>query len=259
MQQNPNIRFQVAQVNEFLKEIYSESRLISDILRDGGVDDDSLGKLKQERLEPFYARLLYHWYEWIAVETTSRGAYILFRQRGLDGQSCSGMADIGGQLRVSPEGIRQIEAKTLRRIRSSRSTRILEKLAVMAAQEVLGNDQLQMPKLAELALAECEASAIEATVPGGAIDNAEAAILAVVHEMPAKLTRIGVAKHLVGSLSRRSEVLRTHHMYGMCRMYRRSSIVAIVDRMIESGKLRLSGSRLVPPAAGSQQGTSGLK
>jgi ATP-dependent DNA helicase RecQ len=64
------------------------------------------------------------------------------------------------------------------------------------------------------------------------------AILDCVRSLPAQLPRSGVAKLLVGSLSRRVEAYRSHPLYNVLKGESRSRVIERVDKLLENGQLQ---------------------
>ena len=89
----------------------------TDLLHEAGPEAETIQKLKKDQNSAFYARLIYHWYEWAAAELSVRSAYIFVRRFGLDGQPPARLAAIGQELGISRERVRQLETKILQRLR----------------------------------------------------------------------------------------------------------------------------------------------
>ncbi|MBO9369449.1 MAG: RecQ family ATP-dependent DNA helicase, partial [Chloroflexi bacterium] len=64
------------------------------------------------------------------------------------------------------------------------------------------------------------------------------AILDCVKSLPAQLPRSGVAKLLVGSLSRRVEAYQSHPLYNVLEGESRSRVIERVDKLLENGQLQ---------------------
>ena len=249
----PDLRLQAEQINTFLQALYCGPRRVSDLLLASGLEAETIQKLKQAQMAPFYARLIFHWYEWAAAELSVRSAYILVRRFGLDGQPPARLAAIGQELEISRERARQLETKILQRLRSPRCLRLLEKLAVMAAREVLGQDQLQLVRPAADAADDFPVPA-RAVIPSGVLPDLETAILAVVREWPAKLHRSKIAKVLMGSPAVRVEQLRAHPLFGRYHEYQRKSITDVIERLIAAGRLELRDGRVAAVSMPDQAG-----
>jgi len=125
-------------INRLLEDIYGHPRRLSDILRDAGLGEDKIARLRREHLDAFLARLLRRWRSWMAEILPSRRDDIVIRRYGLNGSPRPSLAHLGHEYGISRERVRQLEKSALKRLRYPARRRRLERIAVETAREIFG-------------------------------------------------------------------------------------------------------------------------
>lgn len=124
-------------INELLEAIFRRPRLLSEILRDGGLDEVAVGDIRQRHLAAFLRSVVKGWETEFTRSLPGPRWYVLFRRFSLDGEPAPTLADIGLELNLSGERVRQLEKSTISRMRSRTRKELLERTVVRVAQHCL--------------------------------------------------------------------------------------------------------------------------
>jgi len=125
-------------INRLLKDVYGHPRRLSDILRDAGLSEDEITRLRSDHLDTYLAGLLQRWRSWMAQVLPSRRDDIIIRRYKLSGSPQPSLADLGDEYGISRERVRQLEKDALKRLRHPERRRRLERIALETAKEILG-------------------------------------------------------------------------------------------------------------------------
>lgn len=125
-------------INELLETIYGEPRLVSDILRAKGIEEERIQLIKRHHLEEYLDKFVYGLSEVLDLPIWDRLLEIIRYRYGIaEGEKMSLQA-IGDIYGLSRERIRQLQNKAIRIMKNSRRKRSLENMTVNVAKEVLG-------------------------------------------------------------------------------------------------------------------------
>jgi hypothetical protein len=127
-------------INGLLEAIYRRPRLLSEIMLDGGLDEIAVDSIRQRRLVPFLRSVVQAWELDFSRSLQGPRWYILARRFSLDGEPALTLADIGLELSLSGERVRQLEKSAVSRLRSRKRSERLEGLVVCAARRCLEED-----------------------------------------------------------------------------------------------------------------------
>ena len=70
--QSPEILACLQSINRFLEDIYGHPRRLSDVLRDAGMGEDEIMRLRSDHLDAYLGGLLRRWRSWMAEILPSR-------------------------------------------------------------------------------------------------------------------------------------------------------------------------------------------
>jgi DNA-directed RNA polymerase sigma subunit (sigma70/sigma32) len=127
----------LTQINVFLGDLYGAPRRLSDILRDQGVRDEDIARLRRDHLDAYLVEFLRRCMSWMAEKLPERRSEILARCYGLDGNPKSTLTSLAGKYGISRERVRQLRQSALRRMQHRKRRQELKQLAVEAAQSLL--------------------------------------------------------------------------------------------------------------------------
>ena len=162
----PETRTRLDGINRLLEDIYGHPRRLSDVLRDAGMGEDEIARLRSDHLDAYLGRLLGRWRTWMAEVLPSRrddipstgSGHRIVRHYGLKGPPRPTLADPSGraprlssaksswrslsnEYGISRERVRQLEKDALKRLRHPARRRRLERIALETAKELLsGSD-----------------------------------------------------------------------------------------------------------------------
>jgi len=134
----PETQTRLQSINRFLEDIYGHPRRLSDILRDAGMGEDEITRLRRDHLDAHLAGLLRRWRSWMAETLPSRRDDIIIRRYGLNGRPQPTLADLGDEYGISRQRVYQLETSALGRLRLPSRRRRLEHMALEVAEEILG-------------------------------------------------------------------------------------------------------------------------
>ncbi len=134
---NPETQTRLKSINRLLEDIYGHPRRLSDILRDAGMGEDEITRLRRDHLDAYLATLLRRWRSWIAETLPSRRDDVIVRRYGLNGASQPTLADLD-EYGISRQRVHQLETSALGRLRLPSRRRRLEHMALEVAGEILG-------------------------------------------------------------------------------------------------------------------------
>ncbi len=121
-------------INGLLEAVYKGPRLLSEILRDSGLDEVAIGDIRQRHLATFLRGVVKGWETEFTRSLPGPRWYILFRRFSLDGEPAPTLADCGLELNLSGERVRQLEKSAISRMRSRTRKELLENTVVRVAQ-----------------------------------------------------------------------------------------------------------------------------
>jgi len=127
----------LAQVSVFLEHLYGAPRRLSDILRDQGVRDEDIARLRRDYLDAYLVEFLRRYTSWMAERLPERRYEILARCYGLDGDPKSTLTSLGEKHGISRERVRQLRESALKRMKHRKRRQELEQLALEVAQSLL--------------------------------------------------------------------------------------------------------------------------
>jgi DNA-directed RNA polymerase sigma subunit (sigma70/sigma32) len=134
----PETRKRLDGINRLLEDVFKEPRLLSDMLRDAGLSEEEIARLRRDHLDAYVAGLLRRWRSWMAEILPSRRDDIVVRRYGLNGPPRPTLADLSDEYGISRERVRQLEKDALKRLRHPARRRRLERIALETAKEILG-------------------------------------------------------------------------------------------------------------------------
>jgi len=137
-----NVRVFLDHLNAFLADAYSEPRRVSDLLHAAGLSDQDIEHLRRNSMESFLQGVRRSWSHWLETTLVPRYGWILVHRYGLDGQPPATLADLGHELGISRERVRQLEEGAMRRLRRKGRLRELEQCTAAIAREVLTHDSI---------------------------------------------------------------------------------------------------------------------
>lgn len=127
-------------INELLETVYGEPRLISDILRAKGIEEERIQLIKLHHLEEYLDKFVSGLSEALDNPKWDRLLEIIRYRYGIvEGEKMTLQA-IGDIYGLSRERIRQLQNKAIRIMKNSRRKRRLENMVMNVAKEVLGQD-----------------------------------------------------------------------------------------------------------------------
>lgn len=129
----PETRALLTQVNVFLKDLYGAPRRLSDILRDQGVRDEDIARLRRDHLDAYLVEFLRRCTSWMGEKLPKRRSEILARCYGLDGDPKSTLTSLAEKYGVSRERVRQLRQSALRRMKHRKRRQELEQMALATA------------------------------------------------------------------------------------------------------------------------------
>jgi DNA-directed RNA polymerase sigma subunit (sigma70/sigma32) len=127
-------------INEFLETIYGEPRLISDILRAEGIEEERTQLIKRHHLEEYLDKFVDGLSEVLDNPKWGRLLEIVRYRYGIAGGEKMSLQAIGDIYGLSRERIRQLQNKAIRIMKNSKRKAKLENMAMNVAKEVLGQD-----------------------------------------------------------------------------------------------------------------------
>lgn len=127
-------------INELLETIYGEPRLISDILRAKGMEEERIQLMKRYHLEEYLDRFVDGLSEVLDNPKWDRLLEIVRHRYGIAEGEKMTLQAIGNIYGLSRERIRQLQNKAIRIMKNSKRKGRLENMTMKAAQEVLGQD-----------------------------------------------------------------------------------------------------------------------
>ena len=127
----------LTQVNVFLEHLYGVPRRLSEILRDQGVRDEDIARLRRDHLDAYLVEFLRRYTSWMAERLPERRYEILARCYGLDGDPKSTLTSLGEKHGISRERVRQLRESALNRIKHRKRRQELEQMALATAQSFL--------------------------------------------------------------------------------------------------------------------------
>ncbi|MBC8492940.1 MAG: hypothetical protein H8D43_04065 [Chloroflexi bacterium] len=133
----PETQARLQGTNQFLEDIYGHPRRLSDILRDAGMGEDEIARLRRDHLDTYLAGLLQRWRSWMAEILPSRRDNIIIRRYSLNGSPRPSLANLGNEYGISRERVRQLEKSALKRLRYPTRKRKLEHIALATAEDIL--------------------------------------------------------------------------------------------------------------------------
>jgi hypothetical protein len=141
----PNVRIRLDGCNRLLSDIFGEPTRLGGWLAGLGFDLSQRETIKRnclpDLLECFVVAIRGAAASW----EDERLGMILERRLGLDGQQTSTLRDLGTRLGISPERVRQLEVKAIKRLRSKRQRRILDDQIRFAATQCAGRPSGEVP------------------------------------------------------------------------------------------------------------------
>ncbi len=133
----PETQTRLQSINQFLEDIYGRPRRLSHILRDAGMGEDEITRLRRDHLDDYLAELLRRWRSWMAEILPSRRDDIIIRRYSLDGSPRPSLAHLGNGYGISRERVRQLQKDALKRLRHPARKRRLEHIVLEVAEEIL--------------------------------------------------------------------------------------------------------------------------
>lgn len=133
----PETQARLQSINQFLEDIYGHPHWLSDILRDAGMSEDEIIRLRRDHLVAYLIELLQRWRSWMAEILPSRRDDIIIRRYSLNGSPRPTLATLGNEYGISRERVRQLEKSTLKRLRHPARKRRLGHIALATAEEIL--------------------------------------------------------------------------------------------------------------------------
>jgi len=133
----PETRTRLDCINRLLEDVFKKPRRLSEILRDVGMGEDEIIRLRHDHLDAYLAGLLRRWQSWMAEILPSRRDDIIIRRYNLNGPPRPSLADLGNEYGISRECVRQLEKDALKRLRHPARRRRLGHIAVEVAEEIL--------------------------------------------------------------------------------------------------------------------------
>jgi Sigma-70, region 4 len=121
-------------INRFLEAVYHHPRLLSGILREGGLDGSATENIRQCHLRSFLEDVVQGWSTEFSRDLAGPRWYILVRRFSLDGEPPLTLADIGLELGLSRERVRQLQNSAISRLGSRTRKAKLEGIVVRLAQ-----------------------------------------------------------------------------------------------------------------------------
>lgn len=124
-------------VNRLLEDIYGRPLLLSNMLRSSGLSETEIARLRHHHLNRCLAELTQRWDAWMGSILPSRRHYIVVRRYSFNGAPRPTLADLGKELGISRERVRQLQKSAVNRLRSARRRQSLENIALEVARAVL--------------------------------------------------------------------------------------------------------------------------
>jgi hypothetical protein len=127
-------------INELLETIYGEPRLISDILRTKGIEEERIQLIKRHHLEEYLDKFVDGLNEVLDNPKWDRLLGIVRYRYGIAEGDKMTLRAVGNIYGLSRERIRQLQNKAIRIMKNSKRRGRLENMAMSVAKEVLGQD-----------------------------------------------------------------------------------------------------------------------
>lgn len=253
-----DLRRNLEHINAFLQAIGTNHSRISELLSQTGLDNDAINELRHNHLARFLSCLQHRWQEQIIGWLPERHANIVIRRFGLDEHPSSRLIDLGDTWGVSRERIRQLEVAGLRRLRTSKRQKQLLQTIPEIARSILSPSNTQeissdndtRPTITVNSQSEdwLQSAGKELISNPDLLAKMHDVIIACVYDLSDQLSRSGIAKLLVGSLSIRVEQYREYPLYGVFQAYYRYIIMQLIDQLIDNGRLVINDhNRLTIP------------
>jgi hypothetical protein len=128
-------------INRFLRDIYGRTRLLSDILCDGGYSAGEVGQLRGERRNIFLIAVAQRWCAWLRAVLREEQAYVLIRRYALQGRPVPSLRELKDDLILSSVSVSQLQQSGLDELRQRPHRLELERLVCEAAQKALPADE----------------------------------------------------------------------------------------------------------------------
>ena len=125
-------------INQLLQEIYGHPRLLSHILRAGGLNDKQINRLHDHHLSAYLLLVVRGWNAWWKASLPPLCRQILVQRYSLTGQPAPTPKELGAKYGISGQEVRQLQKRSLNSLRIPAHRQKLEKIAVQAARTVLG-------------------------------------------------------------------------------------------------------------------------
>jgi len=132
----PETQTRLQSINRFLEDIYGHPRRLSDILREAGMGEDEITRLRRDHLDAYLTGLSQRWCSWMAEILPSRRGDII-RRYSLNGRPQQTLADLRDEYGVSRQRVQQLKTDALKRLRLPARRRKLERTALEIAEEIL--------------------------------------------------------------------------------------------------------------------------
>jgi hypothetical protein len=121
-------------INKFLEAVYHQPRLLSEILREGGLDGIAIENIRQRHLSSFLEDVVRGWSAEFGRGLPGPRWYILVRRFSLDGELPLTLAALGLELGLSRERVRQLEKNAISLLGRRTKKDKLESIVVRLAQ-----------------------------------------------------------------------------------------------------------------------------
>ncbi len=124
-------------LNRLLGRIYGDQVLISTLLLRRGHEEDSIAVLKRRFLDRYLGEFTAALVGFFTEVLSANRCLVLRRRYGLEGRTPPTLAEVGRELGVSRERVRQLQVTAVRRLRSRLCRERIEGLADAVARSIL--------------------------------------------------------------------------------------------------------------------------
>ncbi len=124
-------------INRLLAAIYEGPYFLSQILRDGGLDDATVSAIGQRYLVSFLQDIVQGWYADFTRSLPTPEWSVLVRLYSLDGEPPRPLIEIAHELRLSPANVQRLEKSAISHLHDHMMKNRLESIVVCAARRCM--------------------------------------------------------------------------------------------------------------------------
>ena len=124
-------------INKLLQNIYGKPRLLSNILRDGGLSENEVERLRRNYMNEYLTLLVLRWENWWRKHLSPREKEILGPRFCLKGKPKPSIETLAKKQDVAPNVVKWSEASAVRRLQDDVRKSEFEEIVLQAGREIL--------------------------------------------------------------------------------------------------------------------------